>query len=147
MASIGSRVLCGVLAPVLAICVACPARAELMVVAGVDSGLAALSRADVVNIFMGRLRVLPDGRDAHPLDAPADSVERATFYRRLLGKGQQEIRAYWARLVFSGRTAPPRERPPGRSLQAELDADPQAIAYVERRDLTRRMIVLYSLAP
>lgn len=147
MAAIACRLLSGLLAPALLLCMAWPAQAELVVVAGTASGLHALSRSDVLNIFMGRLRILPDGRSAHPLDAPADSEERVEFYRHLLGKGPQEIQAYWARLVFSGRTSPPRERPTGRSLQAELDADPQAIAYVERRELTPRMVVLYSLKP
>ncbi len=82
---------------------------ELVVVVNARSGVDRLSREEVVNIFMGRYRVLPSGVTAWPIDQPAALPARALFYRKLVDKDLSEINAYWARLVFSGKTSPPRQ--------------------------------------
>ncbi len=120
------------------------ARAELVVVMSPHSSITSLTREQVINIYMGRYRVLPDGGTARPLDAGADSPERSIFYRSLLGKSLDDISAYWARLVFSGRTAPPREVPTRKALLEEIADDPGAIGYVARKDLTRNLKIVFS---
>lgn len=85
-----------------------PALAEtrtLAVIVNPDSEVDSLSRSDAVNIFMGRYGRLPSGVVALPLDL---SIERESFYLRLLDRTPAEINSYWARLVFSGRGSPPR---------------------------------------
>jgi hypothetical protein len=134
-------------APATALCLCAPVRADLVVVGGDGAAGAKLTRDDVINIYMGRYRAFPDGRPAHPLDAARNSAERERFYRLLLKKSPGEVQAYWARLVFSGRTRPPRELPDVHALTGELDSDPLAIAYVERKDVTRRMQILFFLEP
>jgi hypothetical protein len=123
---------------------ALPTRAELVVVVSPHSSIASLSREQVINIYMGRYRVLPDGRAAHPLDAATDSPDRSLFYRSLLGKSLDDISAYWARLVFSGRTAPPREVLSRKALLDEVADDPSAIGYVARKDLPRNLKIVFS---
>lgn len=121
------------------------ARAEMVVVVNAHSHVERLTREEVVNIYMGRYRKFADGSAAHPLDQAADAPERQAFYRKLLNKSQEEINAYWARLVFSGRTSPPVELKPREVLLKELESDPNAIAYVDRRNLPRGVKVVFSL--
>jgi hypothetical protein len=130
---------------VLSLLLAVPARAELVVVVSHRSSITSLTRDQVINIYMGRYRVLPDGGTAHPLDAAGDSPERSLFYRSLLGKSLDDVSAYWARLVFSGRTAPPREVPTRRALLEEIDDDATAIGYVARKELPRNLKVVFTL--
>ncbi|MEW5904818.1 MAG: hypothetical protein AB1722_10810 [Pseudomonadota bacterium] len=120
-----------------------PVRADLVLVASADSGIPLLSHDQVVNIFLGRYRKLPDGATAEPLDIDGDSPERREFYERLLGKPLAEINAYWARLVFSGRTLPPEELPTQRAVLARVIHDPVAIGYVERANLNAQVKVVY----
>jgi hypothetical protein len=116
---------------------AIPAWADLVVVASVRSVVGQLSREDVINIYMGRYRRLPDGSAAEPFDLAAGSPERKAFYRRLLDKSLEEVNAYWARLVFSGRTTPPTESIGPEEMLDRLAADPHAIGYLERKQLLR----------
>ena len=83
------------------------ARADLVVVVNADNPTPALSREEVIHIFLGRYRQFPSGQGAEPYDQPTDSPERNLFYERLVGKSQAQINAYWARLTFTGRTRPP----------------------------------------
>jgi hypothetical protein len=131
-----------VLLPLLAL--ALPARAQLVVVANSRSSIGKLTREQLIDIYMGRYRVLPDGRAAHPLDAAADAPERALFYRSLLGKNLDDINAYWARLVFSGRTEPPREMADREAMQARIADDRDAIGYVDKKELTWNLKIVFS---
>jgi hypothetical protein len=116
---------------------ASPVSADVVVVAGAQSRTNQLSREDVINIFMGGYRQLPDGTAAQPIDQWQDSPIRRTFYRHLLDKSLEEINAYWARLVFSGRTLPPATAKNQTDLLDRLSKDPRAISYLDQQQLPR----------
>ncbi len=119
--------------------------ADLVVVANPKSGIERLSQDEVINIYLGRYRRLASGITAEPVDLPADSEQKARFYRRLVGKTLPEINAYWARLVFSGRTRPPQLVD---HVEAALDyvvARPGALAYVERNQADKRVRIVFEL--
>jgi ABC-type phosphate transport system substrate-binding protein len=118
---------------------------DLVVIVSADSGVEKLSREEVVNIFMGRYRKLPNGAVAIPLDVEGESAERADFYQKLLGKSLAEVNAYWARLVFSGRTTAPVAVATQREVLDRVVRDPNAIGYVERRNLNKNVKVVYEL--
>jgi hypothetical protein len=112
-----------------------PAQAELVLVVNNRSSIQQLTREEVVNIFMGRYRKAPDDSSIQPLDQETEAAARRLFYRELINKSQEEVNAYWARLVFAGRTTPPIPIRSTPELLDKLIKDPNAIAYVERNVL------------
>lgn len=117
---------------------------SIVVVVNQANGIESLGRTEVVNIFMGRFREFPSGIAAQPIDMPA-SATRTQFYRTLVKKEPAEINAYWARLVFAGRTAPPiQAASPGDALRI-LRTNPSGIAYMERSQVTNREKVVFEL--
>jgi hypothetical protein len=121
------------------------APADLVVIAHPSACAERISRKDVVNIYMGRLRELPCGQAAQPLDLPRDGEETAGFYRLLVGKSISEINAYWARLLFSGRTQPPEVRATQDEMLDFVARTPQAIGYVDRSRVDDRVRILLEL--
>lgn len=122
------------------------ARAEMVVAVRADSEIGTLSKTEVTNIFLGRYRLLSSGNQAEPLDQPTGSAEHAAFYDALLNKTSAEIRAYWARLVFTGRVPPPRTVDNSERLLEQLLANPRAVGYIERNKLDRRLRVVFEVA-
>lgn len=118
--------------------------ASLVVVVDARSDIERLSRNEVVNIFMGRYRVLPSGEPAHPFDHPTRTV-KASFYKKLLGKDMADINAYWARLLFSGRTAPPRQAQSLREMIDWLSSQRGGVAYLEREQVDNRVKIVLEL--
>lgn len=118
-------------------------RADVVVVAAAQAEIAALSRDEVINIFMGRYRVLPSGQTATPIDQPAHSALRAEFYRKLVGKDLAEINAYWARLVFSGKTRPPLPTQHADEVLSRILETPGGIGYIDRSQLDARFRLLF----
>jgi hypothetical protein len=100
----------------------------------------------VINIFLGRFRQLPSGITAQPIDLPVSPV-RAQFYRALVNKEPAEINAYWARLIFSGRTSPPIQTEQPEEVIKALRANPGGIAYMERSKVSSREKIVFEVAP
>jgi hypothetical protein len=121
--------------------------AQLAVVVSARSDVEKLGREEVINIFLGRFRQLPSGAMAHPIDLPASLPERAAFYRLLVDKELPEINAYWARLVFSGRTAPPRQARDNEDMLDLVATLPGAVGYIARGRVDNRVRVVLELRP
>lgn len=123
------------------------AAAELVVVTNARNGVESLSRNEVINIFMGRYRHLPGGLAALPADLPASHPAKARFYRLLVDKDLADIDAYWARLVFSGKTSPPRPLENANQLLDWIIRTTGAVAYLDRKQVDGRVRVVLALEP
>lgn len=122
------------------------AKAEsIAVVVSDKSQIPSLGRKEVIDIFMGRFDRLESGILVNPVDYPNGATLRATFYRNLVGKSEQQISAYWSRLLFSGRAKPPLI---AKSIEASVDkirTDPTAIAYIPITDVSGEMKIVLVL--
>ena len=119
------------------------ARADMVVVANPHSGVERLNRDELVNIFLGRYRMLASGIAAEPLDREGDSPMRAEFYHKLVGKSLAEINSYWARLVFSGKTHPPQVVASGEEALRIVASRVGALTYLERERADRRVVIVF----
>lgn len=79
-----------------------PALADMVVVVNARSGVAAMTRSDVINIFFGRNRQFFNGLEAFAVDLEDANPLREQFYKLLVGKDLSQINAYWSRQVFTG---------------------------------------------
>ena len=129
-----------------------PARArpaagqDLVVIVNPAAHVAHLTRSQVIDIFMGRLRQLPTGAPALPIDLSGGAA-RAQFYGQLVHWSLAQVGSYWARLVFSGQASPP-FRVQSAHAAVQLVADnPNAIAYVPRTAISPRVRIVLDLGP
>lgn len=81
--------------------------AELVVVANNDVKINSLSQNQLSKIFLGQSSKFPDGSNATPLDVTGDV--RNAFYTYILKKSPTQVEKYWARMIFTGKSQPPRE--------------------------------------
>ncbi|MCX9156255.1 hypothetical protein OPU71_08990 [Niveibacterium sp. 24ML] len=80
---------------------------SVVVVAGHANTLAMLSREEVTRLYIGE-RLEGDKNQLKALELDVPPWAREVFYARLLGRTPVQMRALWARLVFSGKGRPPR---------------------------------------
>lgn len=119
--------------------------AELVVVLNAQSGVEQLSKTQVVNIFLGHNRELPNGVPASPVDLPFGAPEKAAFYQALVNKDLDQIAAYWSRLVFAGSTSPPVQATSAQEALQYVASHRGGIAYLDRRNVDARVKVVLSL--
>ncbi len=118
---------------------------DLVVVAGAQSQLQQLSREQVADIYLGRVTTLPGGTSAQPLDLPASSQEREAFYNLITGKSSAQVRAYWAKMSFTGKGTPPKTVASSADIKKLASKKPGAIAYVAESAVDGSVKVLYSI--
>ena len=127
--------------PMLAL-VATLASAEVVTVVSAQNPTTALSRSEVSNIFLGKTSRFPDGTPAVPIDQPEGSALRAEFYRSVSNQQPAQIKAYWSKMIFTGRGQPPAVADNDEQMKKILASRPDAIGYIDRASVDQRIKVL-----
>ncbi|BDU73216.1 hypothetical protein [Mesoterricola silvestris] len=111
----------------------------LAVIVNPESGVSRLSRTEATNLFMGRTRRLPSGLVALPVEQIHPEGPRARFYEILANLPLPQVRAFWARLYFSGQAQPPRQTLSAEETLQVVAMNRGAIGFVERSRVDRRV--------
>jgi len=85
-----------------------------------------LAKEQIPEVFLGK------NTNSTPVDLPEASPLRAAFYSKATGKEPSQVKAAWARLVFSGKAQPPKELPDAAAVKKAVAADPKAVGYIEK---------------
>lgn len=117
----------------------------MVVVLNAQSTVEQLSKTQVVNIFLGHNRELPNGVLASPVDLPFSLAEKAAFYQLLVNRDLDQIAAYWSRLVFAGSSSPPVQATSVADALQYVASHKGGIAYLDRRNVDARVKVVLSL--
>jgi ABC-type phosphate transport system substrate-binding protein len=116
---------------------------DWVVIVHPNSGVAQLSKGEVINIFMGRYRKFPSGQSVMPLDVLYPVAGREQFYRGLLNKELAEVDSYWARLKFSGQVTPPIGVDSSDAVIQMVASNINYIAYCDRSKVTDKVKVIF----
>ena len=128
----------------IAICVATvPALADVVVVVSRDSNIDKLTRHQVADIFLGRAVPLVNGMKLVPVDLPEDSTVRQAFYMKLLGKSPAQMRAYWSKIIFTGRGLPPKEVASALKAKEKIAVNRYYVGYVAKETKDSSVKIVY----
>ena len=108
---------------------------DLVVIVSANSQVGALRADQVAAIFLGQAPRFPDGAEAVPLDQRVGSPLRDTFYTRVAGKTPALLKAYWSKMLFTGRGQPPGEAWDSAAVRRHVAENPELIGYIERSAL------------
>lgn len=111
------------------------ASAEIVVIVNSANPVKQLSNRQLVDMYMGRNINFADGSVALRLDQEPNSEDRQHFYEKLVNKSVAEVNAYWARLLFTGRTRPPKTVEGPSAVLEMVRSNPQAIGYIDSQFL------------
>ncbi|MES2299759.1 MAG: phosphate ABC transporter substrate-binding protein [Pseudomonadota bacterium] len=116
---------------------ATPVRAagELVVIVSAKNPLAALRAEQVADIFLGQVGHFPDGVEAVALDQSIGSAIRDEFYSKVAAKSPPLVKAYWTKMIFTGRGQPPREMPSSTAIRKLVADNPNLIGYIDKAAL------------
>lgn len=106
--------------------------ADVVAVVSSRSPATTLSRNQVADIFLGRMSRFPNGEEVHPIDHAEGSAVRDEFYASFAGKTAAQLKAHWAKIIFTGRGNPPQTVPDSIEVKKLLARHPHAIGYIEK---------------
>ncbi|WP_300433457.1 phosphate ABC transporter substrate-binding protein, partial [uncultured Thalassolituus sp.] len=101
--------------------------------------------ADTISrIFLGKTSSFPDGSPAVPVDQSEGSDVRNDFTDKVLGKNASQLKAYWSRLIFTGKGTPPKEVGNNAAVKSLIAANPNMIGYIDSSAVDDTVKVVYS---
>lgn len=101
-----------------------------VVVVHPESEIDSVTRVELSNIFLKRLRTWEDGQVAIPVDQLPENPVRAVFSKRIHQRSVVGIEVFWKRMIFSGRSVPPREYASDAEVLDFVRQTPGAVGYV-----------------
>lgn len=109
-----------------------PLARELVVIVSAKNSSMALRPEQVADIFLAQTGRFPQGGAAVAIDQMLGSSSRDEFYYKVASKSPSLVKAYWTRMVFTGRGAPPREESGNDAVRELIAGNPEMIGYIDR---------------
>jgi len=109
--------------------------ADLVVIVSARAPVPALRADQVADIFLAEANRFPDGSEATAVDQNIGSALRDEFYDKVANRSPALMKAYWTKMIFTGRGQPPREVAGNAAVRRLVAENPGTIGYIERSAL------------
>lgn len=105
----------------------------------------ALSDKDISRVYLGKKKTFASGGAIQALQPKEGDASRSSFVTGLLKKTERQYKAYWAKLLFTGKGKPPQELGSSAAVKAEVAANADAIGFINSADVDDSVKVVYEL--
>ncbi|GGX10250.1 substrate-binding domain-containing protein [Undibacterium macrobrachii] len=102
---------------------------------------AAIDEEQIAKIFLGQTKTFSNGSEATPIDQKEGPL-REEFGNKLLKKNPSQLKAQWARQIFTGGAKPPKEMTSDDEILKFVASTPGAIAYVDSSKVNKSVKVV-----
>jgi len=109
--------------------IAMPALADVAVITNPGSGVSTASSGDVKALFLGKSKTIA-GKSLTPVEQKSGGA-RGSFNDKVLGKSDSQLKAYWTKLLFSGKGSPPKGLADDAAVKAHVAANANSIGYID----------------
>lgn len=120
------------------------ASAELVVVVNASSSLQKASADEIQQVYLGKRGEI-SGVSLTPIDVSEGSDARKIFYDKVIGKDEAQLNAYWSRLIFTGKGAPPKAYFDESEVVEVILEDEDTIGYVDASNVREGLRVIYTV--
>lgn len=111
--------------------------ADVVVIVSAKSTATTMKPEEISQIFLGKSTAMKPVNNASPV--------RSQFYKLVTDRDEAQVKATWAKLVFTGKALPPKEMSSSADVVKAVAADPNAIGYVEKAAVDPSVKVIYEV--
>jgi len=104
-----------------------------------------ISQEQVSKIFLGRDKSFADGSPAIPVALSDGNVSTDIFSGAVLKKKPSQLKAYWSKLVFTGKGSPPKQINSDAEMVKLVAKNPNFIGYVDAASVDSSVKVVFKL--
>lgn len=105
--------------------------AEIAIIANPASGAGELDAKTAKKLFLGKTRSVPGMSGVTLVGQTDDSPTKAEFTQKITKKQPAKYKAYWSKMIFSGKAVPPKELANDAEVKAYVASHADAIGYVD----------------
>ncbi|HBC58717.1 MAG TPA: phosphate ABC transporter substrate-binding protein [Gammaproteobacteria bacterium] len=118
--------------------------AELSVIVNANHALKSATAQDIKKLYLGKISTL-SGTKLIPVDQADGKPVRTLFYDKVCGKNPNQLKAYWAQLIFTGGGSPPPVLDGDHEVISWVSRNENAIGYVDARMLNDSVKPIFSV--
>lgn len=93
------------------------------------------SEKDINRMFLGKKKSFASGDKVTAIYVKEGADIRAEFDDKVLKKSASQLKAYWSKLMFTGKGTMPAEEANSAAVKARVAAEPNAIGYIDGADV------------
>ncbi len=120
--------------PLALIAATVPALADVAVIVH-PTNQAAVSDTDIKNFYLGRQKTFSSGETAILLSLEEGNSNRSEFNSKVLGKTDAQLKAFWSKVLFTGKGTPPKDISHEEMLKL-VATNPNMIGFVDASAVT-----------
>ncbi|WP_333609510.1 phosphate ABC transporter substrate-binding protein [Arsukibacterium sp.] len=98
-----------------------------------------ISSDDIARLYTGRSSVL------QPVNLKESDAKRAQFDEKAVGRSSAQLKAYWSKLVFTGKGTPPPELNSDDEVIQFVSSNEYGIGYIDAANVTDKVKVIMTL--
>jgi len=110
------------------------ALADVAVVVNKDN-TASFDQDTIKAIYLGKVKSFSNGEKAVAITLPDDSETKKYFVENGLSRKTGQLKAYWAKLIFTGKGVPPKVVESSDEVKKLVAQNPNIIGIVESKDV------------
>jgi len=114
----------------LLVCASITAHADVVVIVHPNNN-SVFDNIAISQLFLGQISSFPGGGKAIPVALKRGSDTRIDFNQLALRKSENQYKAFWSRLVFTGKASPPQELENSEAIKDLVANNPALIGYID----------------
>jgi len=104
-----------------------------------------ISDNDIKRMFLGKNKTFSNGEAVNAINLKSGNVTRSDFEKKVLGKSSSQVKAYWSKLIFSGKAKPLKELASDSEILSQVASTPNAIGYIDASKVDASVKVIKKL--
>ena len=103
-----------------------------------------ISQDDVKNIYLGKMKSFSDGSSIEPVNLE-DGATKDAFDDKALNKSASQLKAYWSKLIFTGKAKPPATANNENEMIKAVSSNANAIGYIDAANVNDSVKVVATI--
>ncbi|CCQ09263.1 ABC-type phosphate transport system, periplasmic component [Pseudoalteromonas luteoviolacea B = ATCC 29581] len=108
------------------------------------SNASTIDASTIEKIYTGKVKAFPDGSKVTPIRLAEGNPISEEFNSKALNKSSSQLKAYWSKLIFTGKGTPPDEVNSDAEMLKLVAANPDHIGFVSSSAVTGDVKVVHS---
>ena len=104
--------------------------AEIAIIVNKASTLTAAEASDIERVYLGKSKNI-GGTEVTPINQEKNAGLSEAFNKVVLNKTSNQVKAYWSKLVFTGKGTPPQELSNDAEVLNAVKNDVNTIGYID----------------
>lgn len=121
------------------------AAAGVVVIVHPSNEISTLIYSNLKKIYLGKLMHFNGGKTIIPVDKGEAEAPHKLFYQQIVRKDGAQLKAYWAKIIFTGDGVPPEAKGDSAAVKAWVASHPDAIGYIDEIALDQTVKSVFRL--